>query len=106
MIRNLTTVSLLCESMRGRTRVWARACLNPGILIVHTFALEVVMVLMLIVCGFGWASRVRGAPESFATSGFRPPCIVSCLRDDVTSSWWCMACKGSGGQESSLEYIV
>ena len=60
------------------------------------------MVLMLIVCGFGWASRVRGAPESFATSGFRPPCIISCLRDDVTSSWWCMACKGSGGQESPL----
>ena len=65
MIRNLTTVSLLCESMRGRTRVWARACLNPGILIVHTFALEVVMVLMLIVCGFGSAWRVR---SPFATT--------------------------------------
>ena len=68
MIRNLTTVSLLCESMRGRTRVWARACLNPGILIVHTFALEVVMVLMLIVCGFGSAWRVRGLDSPFATT--------------------------------------
>ena len=42
----------------------------------------------------------QGSTRVICHLGF--PCIVSCLRDDVTSCWWCMACKGSAGQESPL----
>lgn len=55
-------VSLCIQPQGGRSRLGA--CLNPGILIVHTSGPEVVMVLMLIVCGFECAWRVRGAPGS------------------------------------------
>ena len=57
-----TSFSLGVHSLKGGGVGWA--CLNPGILIVHTSGPEVVMVLMLIVCGFDCAWRVRGAAES------------------------------------------